>query len=132
MNMMITKKKILITDDDSLSRKLAETLLLSNGYDVYCADCGHAALEAVAQCMPDLILLDLMMPGMDGFDVLRCLKAEPLTVGIPVIMVTALDDTASQARLQAAGVSTILTKPLDRWLLQASVANMLGESHDTN
>lgn len=120
-------KKVLVTDDDPFNRKLEETLLQSYGYQVRSVASGRAALEQVALDPPDLILLDLMMPGMDGFDVVRHLKADPATAGIPIIMVTALDDSGSRARLTAAGVFDIITKPLDRWVLQACIHKLLGD-----
>ncbi len=128
---MTSRKKILITDDDPHSRKLEEALLQASGYTVRSVDSGPAALHAVAADPPDLILLDLMMPGMDGFEVVRQLKADPVTRRIPIIMVTALDDDGSRARLAAAGVSEVITKPLDRWILQARIDKLLGDAHGT-
>ncbi|MBZ0104932.1 MAG: response regulator [Sulfuricella denitrificans] len=122
-------KKILITDDDARNRKLVETLLHANGYDVRSVASGQAALEAIAADPPDLILLDLMMPGMDGFEVVRRLKVDPETGKIPVIMVTALDDEGSRVRLAAAGVYEVIVKPIDRWALQACIGRALGEAH---
>jgi len=124
---MTGKKKILITDDDPRNRKLEETLLQANGYEVRSVESGQATLDAVAAELPDLILLDLMMPGMDSFEVVRRLKASPATSRIPIIMVTALDDDGSRRRLAAAGVSEVINKPLDRWALQASIDKLLGD-----
>lgn len=126
---MMSMKKILVTDDDPRNRKLEETLLRANGYDVRSVESGKASLEAVAVDPPDLILLDLMMPGMDGFEVVRQLKADPATRRIPIIMVTALDDEGSRMRLAAAGVSEVISKPLDRWVLQACIEKLLGDTH---
>lgn len=120
-------KKVLVTDDEPLNRKLEETLLQGYGYQVRSVASGQAALEQVALDPPDLILLDLMMPGMDGFEVVRFLKADPATAVIPIVMVTALDDASSRARLAAAGVSEIITKPLDRWVLQACIDRLIGD-----
>jgi len=123
---MTPEKKILITDDDPRNRKLEETLLQASGYKVRSVGSGQAALDAVAADPPDLILLDLMMPGMDGFEVVRRLKADPATSRIPIVMVTALDDDGSRTRLAAVGVSEVINKPLDRWALQACVDRLLG------
>lgn len=120
-------KKILVTDDDPLNRKLEVTLLQTYGYQVCSVASGQATLEQVALDPPDLILLDLMMPGMDGFEVVRHLKADPASAEIPIIMVTALDDDGSRARLAAAEVFDIITKPLDRWALQACINKLLGD-----
>lgn len=129
---MTTKKKILITDDDPCNVMLMETLLETNGYEIRSATSGQAALDAVAIDQPDLILLDLMMPGMDGFEVVRRLKANPATARILIIMVTALDDNGSRTRLAAAGVSEVINKPLDRWTLQACINKLLGQVHENN
>ncbi len=100
---MTTNKKILIADDNALNRILLEALLRSDGYDVNCADSGQSLLDAVATYPADLIMLDLMMPNMDGFEVMRRLKANAVTRNIPVIVVTSLDDSGSHARLSKAG-----------------------------
>lgn len=126
---MTVPKKILITDDDPINRKLVESLLKPNGYDVRSVDSGQAALDAIDFDPPDLILLDLMMPGMDGFEVVRRLKADAATGRIPIVMLTALDDDGSRARLTSAGISVILTKPLDRWALQSCINHLLEGCH---
>jgi CheY-like chemotaxis protein len=118
-------KSIVVVDDDQRNRKLMETLLRAEGYAVRCVDSGLAALQAVADQAPDLVVLDLMMPGMDGFEVVRRLKADPASAGIPVVMVTAIDDEASRARLAAAGVAEVLVKPVDRWRLSACLGRLL-------
>lgn len=117
---------VLVVDDDPNNRKLMETLLSYEGYAVTSAASGAAALAAVAVRPPDLILLDLMMPDMDGFEVVRRLRANPETRGIRVVMVTALDDDASRVRLAAAGVDRLILKPVDRWELKTCVENLLG------
>ena len=121
-----SSKKILIADDDARNRKLLETLLASEGYQVASAPSGQAVLSAALADKPDLILLDLMMPGMDGFEVLRHLKAIPELQDIDVVMVTALDDTGSRARMNAAGAAGLLVKPVDRWKLKEVLEQMLG------
>jgi CheY-like chemotaxis protein len=123
---MTANKTILIVDDDSRNRKLEEALLRADGYEVLSVDSGAAALAAIGAAPPDLILLDLMMPGMDGFEVMRCLKNDPGAQEIPVILVTALDDAASRARAAAAGVTNVITKPIDRWELKACLDKLLG------
>jgi CheY-like chemotaxis protein len=121
-----SNKKILIADDDARNRKLLETLLTSEGYQVASVVSGQAALTAAVAEKPDLILLDLMMPGMDGFEVLRRLKAMPDLQEVEVVMVTALDDTGSRARMDAAGAAGLLQKPVDRWKLKEMMAQLLG------
>jgi CheY-like chemotaxis protein len=123
---MAENKKILVADDDARNRKLLETLLHADGYLVVAVNSGQATLDAVASDQPDLILLDLMMPGMDGFEVVRRLKSDPDTRDIPVVMVTALDDSGSRLRLLAAGVADLLSKPVDRWQLRERLEQLLG------
>ena len=119
-------REILVVDDDPSNRKLLDTLLRHEGYAVTSAASGAAALAAVAIRPPDLILLDLMMPDMDGFDVVRRLRASPETSSVPVVMVTALNDDASRLRLAAAGVDRLIVKPVDRWELKKCIESLLG------
>ena len=126
---MTNRKKILITDDDPITRKLEEAILQDTGYDIRSVESGQATLDEVAANPPDLILLDLMMPKMDGFEVARRLKADPVTSAIPIIMVTAIDDVGSRSRLAVVGVSDVITKPLDRWALLASIDKLLGNKN---
>lgn len=123
-------KNILVVDDDRLSRKLVETLLEGDGYSVTCAGSGADALEAIAAARPDLVVLDLMMPGMDGFEVMRQLRSAPATRDLPVVLVTALDQADVLARLANVGALEILTKPLDRWKLAGCLTKLLGGKSD--
>lgn len=125
-----TRGTVLIVDDDPRNRKLLETLLLADGFAVRSVDSGTAALAAIAAAPPDLVLLDLMMPGMDGFEVVRHLKADAAGRRLPVVMVTALDDDASHARLAAAGVKHVLTKPVDRWQLKSCLEEIRRQGQD--
>ncbi len=117
--------QILIVDDESHNRKLLELLLGSDGYQTRSANNGEDALASISQGAPDLILLDIMMPGMDGFQVAGILKAAPATANIPIIMVTALIDQASRLAGLNAGVEEFLTKPVDRAELSIRVRNLL-------
>jgi CheY-like chemotaxis protein len=121
---------ILVVDDNGLSRKLMAEMLSADGYRVRSAASGAEALTLIAAEPPDLILLDIMMPGMDGFEVVRRLKSDGATRNIDVIMVTALDDDGSRARLAAAGVDIMLTKPVDRWQLKSLLERILGNNAD--
>lgn len=123
---MQENKKILVADDDMRNRKLLETLLRADGYQVAAVNSGQATLDAVANDRPDLILLDLMMPGMDGFEVVRRLKSDVNSRDIPIVMVTALDDSGSRLRLLAAGVADLIAKPIDRWQLKERLERLLG------
>lgn len=123
-------RTVLVVDDDAFNRKLLETMLALDGYQVRSCDSGMAALAAIAEHLPDAILLDVMMPGMDGFEVARRLKAHPTASKVPLIMVTGLDDEASRRRLAGAGVDQILTKPVDRWQLKTRLAALLHRAGD--
>lgn len=117
---------VLVVDDDARNRKLLETLLRADGYAVVSADSGHAAIDALSRRMPDVMLLDLMIPGLDGFGVVRQLRADADYKTLPIVIVTALDDPGSNARLEAAGVNAVLHKPIDRWALKAALKRVLG------
>jgi len=117
---------VLVVDDDPRNRKLIDTLLRADGLAVTIADSGATALVAFAASTPDLVLLDLMMPGMDGFEVARRLRADSNGKRLPIVMITALDDDASRARLAAAGIDRVLAKPIDRWQLKKCIDELLG------
>jgi len=116
---------ILIVDDEIQNRKLLKALLRPKGYRVLSAANGQEALASIAEHPPDLILLDIMMPGMDGYEVAGVLKANPDTSSIPVIMVTAQDDRCARLASLAAGAEDILTKPIDRAELWLRMRNLL-------
>ncbi len=105
---------ILIVDDEPVGRRILEVLLADQNYHLVTASNGMEALELAAECVPDLVLLDVMMPRMDGFEVCRRLRADPLLAGVPVIMVTALDDRDSRLRGMEVGADDFITKPIDR------------------
>jgi signal transduction histidine kinase len=117
--------RILIVDDEPHNRQLLEVMLKSEGFLFMSAANGEEALAMVARQPPDLILLDLMMPGMDGFQVAAQIKANVATKNIPVIMVTALDDRNVRMLGLNAGAEDFLTKPVDRAELYVRVRNLL-------
>ncbi|MEB3827960.1 two-component system response regulator [Phormidium sp. CCY1219] len=117
--------KILVVDDRSASRMTAVALLSVEGYDIIEADSGPAALESVKQNNPDLILLDVMMPDMDGFEVCRQLKQAEPTRLIPIVFVTALNDRRSRIRGIEVGADDFLTKPFDHLELTARVKSLV-------
>jgi diguanylate cyclase (GGDEF)-like protein/PAS domain S-box-containing protein len=116
---------ILIVDDEPQNRKLLEALLQPEGYATRTAGTGEEALAAVTQAPPDLILLDVMMPGMDGYQVAKTLKGDPLTSNIPIIMVTAQTDRSALLDGLDAGAEEFLTKPVNRAELWLRVRNLL-------
>jgi two-component system cell cycle sensor histidine kinase/response regulator CckA len=112
---------ILIVDDLAANRETLIELLDAGGYRLLEAADGPAALQAAAEHAPDLILLDVMMPGMDGFEVCRRLRADERSAEMPVILVTALDDQASRLAGIEAGADDFITKPFNRAELRARV-----------
>jgi diguanylate cyclase (GGDEF)-like protein/PAS domain S-box-containing protein len=123
--MISAAANILIVDDELQNRKLLEALLLPEGYRTISAANGDEALAAIAKQAPDLILLDAMMPGMDGYQVASTLKGNPATSGIPIIMVTAQIDRSARLAGLNAGAEEFLTKPVDRAELWLRVRNLL-------
>lgn len=117
--------KILVVDDHPASRMTAVAILSVEGYEVLEADSGLSALEAVMHSQPDLILLDVMMPGMDGFEVCCQLKQDEQTRLIPVIFITALNDRQARIRGIEAGGDDFLSKPFDRLELAARVKSLV-------
>jgi diguanylate cyclase (GGDEF)-like protein/PAS domain S-box-containing protein len=116
---------ILIVDDEPANRKLLETLLRPEGYVTLTANNGEEALALVKLQLPDLILLDVMMPGMDGYEVARHLKTDVATLHIPIIMVTAQTDPRALLDGLDAGAEEFLTKPVNRAELWLRVRNLL-------
>jgi len=117
--------RILVVDDIRTNIKVLEAKLTSEYYEVITAANGPEALESANHGNPDLILLDVMMPGMDGFEVCRRLKADPATAHIPVIMVTALGDPEDRVQGLSAGADDFLTKPVDDIAMFARVRSLL-------
>jgi|OM-RGC.v1.002358020 two-component system cell cycle response regulator len=117
--------RILVVDDIETNRRLLEARLTAEYFDVLMAQDGPTCLD-LARCeKPDVILLDIMMPGMDGFETCRRLKADPETRHIPVVMVTALDQRSDRIRGLEAGADEFLTKPVDDVALFARVRSLL-------
>lgn len=125
MNRSSYKRKILIVDDDPTSLKILESMLPCEHYEIIKASNGKEALEVAFDQLPDLILLDIMMPDIDGFDVTRTIKRDPRTKNIPVILVTALDDPENKVIGLEAGAEELLNKPVHTTELHARVNSML-------
>jgi signal transduction histidine kinase len=117
--------RVLIVDDERRNAELLKVMLLPEGYVLLTATSGEDALALLADQQPDLILLDVMMPGMDGYQVATRIKQNPATNNIPVIMLTALDDRNARMLGLNAGAEDFLTKPVDRAELCVRVRNLL-------
>lgn len=117
--------RILVVDDILPNVKLLEAKLTSEYYDVLTATSGEEALNKVQTDSPDIVLLDVMMPGMDGFEVCRRIKADPAKAHIPVVMVTALTDATDKVRGLQAGADDFLSKPVNDIALMARVRSLV-------
>ncbi|TCD14471.1 PleD family two-component system response regulator [Oricola cellulosilytica] len=117
--------RILVVDDIEANRSLLQTRLTAEYFDVLTAENGQQALDRCAETSVDLVLLDIMMPGIDGFEVCARLKANAATSHIPVVIVTALDEMADRVRGLEAGADDFLTKPVNEMQLLTRVRSLL-------
>ena len=115
------KSTILIVDDNAASRDTLESALIEQGYHLHMAENGQQALIQAEELHPDLILLDVMMPGMDGFEVCRRIRTTNGLEEVPIIMITALDDNASRLEGIESGADDFISKPFDLQELRARV-----------
>ena len=115
---------VLIIDDEPYAREAVEALLAAEGYQLEFAVDGLQGLMSAAELLPDVILLDVMMPGMDGFEVCRRLRVDPVLAEVPVLMITALDDRDSRLRGIEAGADDFISKPFDKSELRARVRSI--------
>jgi putative two-component system response regulator len=116
---------ILIVDDEPAGRLVLDGVLGEQGYALVFAEDGATALRQAVAHLPDLILLDVMMPGMDGFEVCRRLRADPALAEVPILMVTALDDQPSRMRGLEAGADDFISKPFHRAELRARIKTIV-------
>lgn len=123
--------RILVVDDTPANVRLLDAVLGSEGYDVVAASSGEEALVAVGECAPDVVLLDILMPGIDGYEVCRRVRAEPCTRGLPVLMITAGGEQQKVAALEA-GADDFIAKPFERAELLARVRSLLRISRYQN
>ena len=112
---------VLIVDDEESGRQTIESVLEGEGYNIELAENGFQAIEKARQLLPDVILLDVMMPGMTGFEVCQRIRSDPQLAEIPIIILTALDDRESMLSGLKAGADDFISKPFDRFELRARV-----------
>jgi len=116
--------KIMVVEDHPVSRKMLEAMLRRN-YEVFCAASGQEAVHLASATRPDLVLLDIEMPGMDGFQTLEALRGGVIDAAVPVIFLTAREDSASKEQGLEAGAVDYITKPYDKHELSIKVKNHL-------
>lgn len=122
----MARKRVLIVEDEESLLKLQTILLSSRGYEVVGVRNGMDALAEIHRQPPDLVLLDLMLPGMDGFDVCRCIRENPRSSHLPVVMLTAKKGTADREQAILLGADAYITKPFKSAEVLDVVQSLLG------
>jgi len=117
--------RVLLVDDEEVNLDLMEQLVTAEGYEVIRATDGETALEMVKTSKPDVIFLDIVMPQMNGLEVLRKIKTSPFSYAIPVIMVTAISGQEERVKAIQAGADDFITKPFDRIELGARLKSLM-------
>ncbi|MBU4224613.1 MAG: response regulator [Chloroflexi bacterium] len=117
--------RILVVDDENINLRLVSRLLEMEGYEVVSAQSGEAALHLIEQTAPDLALLDVMMPVMDGYELCRRLRQNPVTAQIPIVMLTALVDENDRLKGIEVGADDCLPKPFDVDVLRTMLKRFL-------
>ena len=116
---------ILIVDDSATERHFLKSVLTQNGYDISLAENGEQGIELAKSKKPDLILMDVVMPGMNGFQATRCLTKTPETADIPVVIVTTKSEQTDRVWATRQGAKAYITKPVDGETLLESVKSFL-------
>jgi two-component system cell cycle response regulator/two-component system cell cycle response regulator DivK len=125
----MTGERVLIVDDNPVNLRLVEAALKGAGHEVHGATDSSSALEAVTSLNPRLILMDLQLPGMDGLELTRRLKADPATKDIPIVATTAYAMAGDEAKARQAGCDGYLAKPIDVLALPGVVSEYLAGAH---
>jgi len=123
-------RRVLIVEDNGRNRKLFGLLIDSMGHECLMAADGAIGIQLAREGHPDLILMDIQMPALDGVSALRLLKRDPLTADIPVVAVTSYAMESDRKRLLAAGFTDYLAKPVDTNQFKRIIGNLLGSGHD--
>ena len=120
-------KRILVVDDDPTSLKLLDLVLNKEGYQVTTASNGLEALRKARLESPDLLILDVMLPGFDGFEICHRLRTEPATATMPIMMLSSKQQKSDQDAASKVGANAFLPKPVDRKALLTKVTELLGD-----
>lgn len=128
----ISSSRVLIADDIQQNRELLEAYLADEGYEILMASDGQQTMQLVDKHQPDLILLDIMMPRMSGYEVCSQIKSDPARRGIMVLIVTALNEAGDIEKAVNAGCDDFLTKPVNRLELRTRVRSLLRVRHLAN
>ena len=128
----VSSSRVLIADDIQQNRELLEAYLADEGYEILMASDGQQTMQLVDRHQPDLILLDIMMPRMSGYEVCSQIKGDPARRGILVLIVTALNETGDIEKAVNAGCDDFLTKPVNRLELRTRVRSLLRVRHLSN
>ncbi|GAM08189.1 response regulator ArlR [Geobacter sp. OR-1] len=123
--MTVKRNRILIVEDEESLLKLESILLSSKGYRVVGVADGVAAIDELSRNCPDLVILDVMLPGIDGFEVCRRIKTDPVTCKVPVIILTARKNTQDMDRGKDAGADAYITKPFKSAQLIGTIERIL-------
>ena len=124
--------RILIADDNMPNCELLDAYLSGEGYEVFMAHDGQETLDMVEKCQPDLILLDIMMPKLSGYEVCETLRKDENHSCIPILMVTALNESGDMEKAVNAGCDDFLTKPVNQIELKTRIRSLLRVRHLTN
>lgn len=130
--MNVMGKKILVVDDDPTSLRLLELILSKEGYQVISASNGLEALRKARTESPDLLILDVMLPGFDGLEVCHRLRSEPGMAKLPILMLSAKQQKSDQDAASKVGANAFLPKPVNRTALLSKVAEFVGDQKDPN
>ena len=126
----MSPKSIFIVDDHPVNLELAKVLLVLEGYDVHTASDAESALLMLSEIHPDLILMDVQLPGMDGLELARRLKSDPRHQASRIVALTAYAMKGDEEKALAAGCDGYLSKPIDTRTFPKVVARYLGDNHD--
>jgi DNA-binding response OmpR family regulator len=117
--------KVLIVDDEMVNLELAEALITQDGHECILAQDGAEAWEKVQEHRPDIVLMDIVMPKMNGIETCRKIKTHPLSYAVPVVMITALNSSEDKVKSIQAGADDFISKPFDRHELSARLRSLL-------